>query len=43
MVQGIRSTRCALMGLIPGVTEREAWLALLGEPQASVTLEAETA
>ena len=43
VVQGIRSDRLDLYGLCTGETRREAWLSLLGEPDATVTLDAERA
>ncbi len=43
VVQGIRSDRLDLFGLCTGETRREAWLSLLGEPDATVTLDAERA
>ena len=43
VVQGIRSDRLDLFGLCTGETRREAWLSLLGEPDATVTLNAERA
>lgn len=38
MVHGIRSDRICLAGLITGVTERETWISLLGEPDSSISL-----
>ena len=43
VVQGIRSDRLDLYGLCTGETRREDWLALLGEPDATLTLDADRA
>ena len=38
MVQGIRADRANFYGLCVGTTTREQWQAVLGAPDASVTL-----
>ena len=43
VVEGLRSERCNLGGLITGVTTQSEWRALLGEPESTVTLTAEQA
>ena len=42
-VQGIRSDRLNLYGLITGETDRSAWLEAFGEPEASVSFDEEAA
>ena len=42
-VQGIRMDRGNVYGLCVGTTEREAWLAALGEPDDTVSIDAEKA
>lgn len=43
VVQGIRADRINLYGLCTGETAREAWQAVLGQPDASVALDADRA
>lgn len=43
VIQGIRADRLNFFGLCTGVTERQTWLDLLGEPDASVQLDADRA
>jgi len=42
-ILGIRSDRIAFYGLRTGITTREAWQAVLGEPQTTLTLTADQA
>lgn len=42
-IQGIRADRINLYGLCTGITQRQAWLDVLGTPTASVVLDAERA
>lgn len=43
LVQGIRADRISLYGLCTGTTTQEAWRAVLGQPDASITLDADKA
>lgn len=43
VVQGIRIDRISLYGLCTGETTQEAWRAVLGQPDASITLDADKA
>ena len=43
VVEAIRADSMCLYGLITGMTTQEAWRQILGEPSATVTLDAETA
>jgi len=43
VVNAIRTDRMNLCGLVTGVTRRDTWLRTLGDPDSSVTLDADTA
>ena len=43
LIQGIRSDRIALCGLVTGVTRQEDWRQVLGEPEAELTLDEDAA
>ena len=42
-VDGIRSDRLSLWGLVPGVTTRDEWRAYLGEPERTVAIDEDRA
>lgn len=43
VIQGIRTDRISLYGLCTGVTRRDSWLGVLGDPYMSVTLQGDRA